>query len=344
MKTKLTFFAAALILMSGTSSAKLLSGESITRDPVTGDYTAIYWDEDETGGEFVTSKLISATKIDPVVNSLIQSATGWIIHYGYTVANGSSAQQSIDDLVFTGLSPDTNVVGGTTILTDRNELMNFFSSALSVPNADWYGSGGRIVGVSKGASVGWHNNDETFNTSKGIQPGATLSGFGLDSSDLPGVSVVRLQGNTRLHQFSPQTEGRADSTVVNEMSVIQRNDFVPRNAAAPMIAVPTPYDAAVTLENIQTHAHTWIAKQLLNATFSAQLDTSFQAAIAAYRANQPQTAIIQLQTMRTLIKQQQPDADKNDVTPTINLPAPPALIDLLAARILYFDLGYVINR
>ncbi len=106
--------------------------------------------------------------------------------------------------------------------------------------------------------------------------------------------------------------------------------------------IPTPYNTAVTLESIQTYVHIWIAKQLLNATLSAQLDISFQAAIAAYRANQPQTAIIQLQTMRALIQQQQPDADKD--APVINLTAPPALIDLLAARILYFDLGYVMQR
>ena len=353
MKIKLTCFvvAAALILMSETSSAKLLPGESITRDPVTGDYTAIYWDEGEaTDGtivrEIATSKLTTATKIDPAVTSSMQRIIGGTIRYDYTVANESSAQQPINDLFLTGLSPDTNIVGSTTLITDRNERMDFFASALSVPNADWYGSGGRIAGVSKAAIVHWYRNNRNWDMTLGIQSGTSLGGFGFESADLPGIQVMEVKGNNGDGRFTGISSegGTRDSTISNEMDAIEKNDFVPVNSAAPMIAVPTPYDAAVTLENIQTHVHTWIAKQLLDATFSAQLDTSFQAAIAAYRANQPQTAIVQLQTMRTLIKQQQPDADKNDVTPTINLPAPPALIDLLAARILYFDLGYVISH
>jgi hypothetical protein len=46
--------------------------------------------------------------------------------------------------------------------------------------------------------------------------------------------------------------------------------------------------------------------------------------------------------MREYIKQQQPDADKEDGNHPIT--TPPALIDPLAARVLYFDLDYVMER
>lgn len=223
--------------------------------------------------------------------------------------------------------------------------MDIFEPDLGVPNPGWYGSGGHGILPNGKTFFGWYclyDSLDNPNPNLGIHPGETLGGFSLISSDLPGVFATEVKGSGTGHIAFP---GYAPSGAIDDLiEQLQNNDFVPVNAAAPMIAVPSPYDAAVTLENIQTHVHTWIAKQLLDATFSAQLDTSFQAAIDAYRSNQPLVAKTQLETMRTLIQQQQPDADKNDVTPTINLPAPPELIDLLAARILYFDLAYVIGR
>lgn len=54
----------------------------------------------------------------------------------------------------------------------------------------------------------------------------------------------------------------------------------------------------------------------------------------------------QIEKLRELIKQQQPYADQGELTRsgdgrTTTLPA---LIDLLAARILYFDLIYITER
>jgi hypothetical protein len=261
------------------------------------------------------------------------------------VTNGNNAKQSIIDLYFSGLPVNANIPGTTTTIAEGNRQMDIFEPALGVPNPDWYGSGGHGILPNGKTFFGWYclyDSLDNPNPNLGIHPGETLGGFSLISSDLPGVFAAEVKGSGTGHVAFP---GYAPGgTILDLIEQLQNNDFVPVNAAAPMIAVPMPYDAAVTLEAIQTHVHTWIAKKLLDTAFSAQLDTSFQAAIAAYRANQPLVAKTQLETMRTLIKQQQPDADKNDITPTINMPAPPALIDLLAARILYFDLGYVINR
>ena len=72
----------------------------------------------------------------------------------------------------------------------------------------------------------------------------------------------------------------SDSDIGKRIQALDDNDFVPRNAAVPTIAVPDPFDPAVTLERIQAHAHTWIAMKLLDPAFSAQLDRSFQSAIS----------------------------------------------------------------
>jgi hypothetical protein len=336
-------------LLWSMSHAALLSGEGIVLDAATGNSVISYRDGAGTASDpLVQIPFIPSTKIEPTLYSTMGLDQNGGILYLYRVSNGVNAKQSIIELNFFGLPVNANVSGTTTTVAEGNRQMDIFEPTLGVPNLDWYGSGARVPkerfppnGV---VNIGWNYDYSGQHTDPliGIHPGETLSSFSMASFDLPGLLSVQIAGNGTGHVAFP---GYAPSgTIVDLIEQLQNNDFVPVNAAAPMIAVPSPYDAAVTLENIQSHAHTWISKQLLNATFSAQLDTSFQAAIAAYRANQPQTAIIQLQTMRTLIKQQQPDADKNDVTPTINLPAPPAFIDLLAARILYFDLSYVISR
>lgn len=103
----------------------------------------------------------------------------------------------------------------------------------------------------------------------------------------------------------------------------------------------------MTLERIQTQMHTWIASQLLDPIFSSQLDRYFQSAISAYSLNQPNAGKKQIQTMRELIKKEQPDTDREDVgndSGDDHDTNKRALIDKLAARILDFDLKYVTER
>ncbi|NOU00396.1 MAG: hypothetical protein HOO95_02310 [Gallionella sp.] len=327
------------------------NAESLIYDPVSGNYTYSY---EVVGGVSTTTYTPASAQIVATVTSSMSLINTTQVRYDYTLANGAMAKAGLSGFVFRGI-PNL-LVGELAELPNQtmaqvDALYASYHQAITTP-PNW--TNGIARDASKAySSIHWFaENEQLVNgvqvlipeTSLGIPPSATQSGFGFTSLDLPGINPARLQGPYSIIAYADEGPEDPQDGTLNPLQTLQGNDFVPRNAAAPMIAVPTPYDAAVTLENIQTHVHTWIAKQLLNATFSAQLDTSFLAAIAAYRANQPQTAIIQLQTMRTLIKQQQPDADKNDTTPTINLTAPPALIDLLAARILYFDLGYVMQR
>jgi hypothetical protein len=141
-----------------------------------------------------------------------------------------------------------------------------------------------------------------------------------------------------------------EGELASEFEKIEQNDFVPHTAAVPTIAVPSPFDPAVTLERIQTHMHTWIGMQLLDAAFSSQLDRYLAAAADAYRRNQPKAGKDHLETLRKMLKKEQPAADKEDGNDDNgdkgdeNDKTKRFLIDKLAARILDFDLKYVMKR
>jgi hypothetical protein len=337
-----TFLQASVVLTFTVFMPTANAQPYFTLDPATGNYKSIYDKQDGSGT--ANGVFIPASKfIAPSARSVFSLSGVDTMVYRYTVANAGTAVNPIIGIYFDGIvtRPLIGEIPEVPNETIAQMIASYTAQSNAMPNVvlappAWRGSIDRhITGPDSASLISWSGG--------GILPGVEISGLGFSSLDLPGLAQLVATGT--YDEIWSDADGPGDDEIYqHELSKISDATDPTVNAAAPMIAVPTPYDAAVTLENIQTHAHTWITKQLLNATFSTQLDTSFQAAIAAYRANQPQTAIIQLQTMRTLIKQQQPDADKNDVTPTINLPAPPALIDLLAARILYFDLGYVMQR
>jgi hypothetical protein len=186
----------------------------------------------------------------------------------------------------------------------------------------------------------------------GIRPGESQQGFGFTSQSLPGLGVAQLKG-VRDGRNGYSGEGPDPSSDISkQIQALYQNDFVTCPAAVPTIAVPNPFDPAVTLEHIQTHMHTWIGMQLLDSAFSSQLDRSFQSAISAYRLNQTKVGKKQIQTMRELIKKEQPDADREDDNDGRGEKGEGdhkdknqrALIDKLATRILDFDLDYVMKR
>jgi len=142
-----------------------------------------------------------------------------------------------------------------------------------------------------------------------------------------------------------------DSDVLDELNRLRDNDFITRPVAVPMIAVPAPFDAAVLLERIQAQMHTWISVQLLDASFSSQLDRAFQSAISAYRLNQPQVGKKYIQTMRELIKKEHSDLGRDEENENGKVQekngdkiSQSKLIDKLAARVLDFDLNYLMKR
>lgn len=337
-----TFLQASAVLALSVFLSAANAQPYFTLDPATGNYKFIYDKQDGSGT--ANGVFIPASKfIAPSARSMLTMNGVDTVVYRYTVANGSAATDPINGIFFDGIvtRPLIGEIPEVSNETIPQMIASFTARSNAMPNVvlappTWRGSIDRhITGSDSASLISWSGG--------GILPGTEISGLSFSSLDLPGLAQLVLTGP--VDEVWSDTYGPGDDEIFqHELSNIVDATYPSVNAAAPMIAVPSPFEPAVTLENIQTHVHGWIAKQLLDPAFSAQLDTSFQAAIAAYRSNQPLAAKTQLDTLRTLIKQQQPDADKNDTTPTVNLPAPPATIDLLAARILYFDLGYVMQR
>ncbi len=345
MKTSSKLYA-GIAAMAISLYAQAYPGESIVRNPTTGNYTITYvGNSDKT--ELSQTIFVPSTKIDPTIRSSFRMGGQGVITYRYTVSNGATAKQAIVDVVLEQIADP--IQGEPTFPADpiTRAAIDAYSAgtkaALASPPS-WNGSIDRDI-----LHIDWSPNTATFNTG-GIHAGQTLSGFGFDSLDLPGVGPSWMDGlaNETGAVFGFPDDGPLkDSAIFDQLNQLRKNDFITRNAAVPTIAVPTPFDPAVTLERIQTQMHTWIVSQLLDPGFSSELDRNFQSAISAYSLNQLKVGKKQIQAMRELIKKEQPDADKEEVRDDggdDHDTNKRALIDKLAARILDFDLKYVTER
>lgn len=341
-------FVCVSLFSIGVASA-LEPGEGIVLDPVTGNYMFTYSDELEDGSKVLThGTFFPATKISPAINSKFRSDKTGAVIYSYSVSSGAQSRQLLRTIRFNLFnkivgSQDLPANTQTATLAQVSAVFEANKLALTTPS----GWDGFISTNQSGASrITWGTTDSRI----GIRPGQSQQGFGFVSQSLPGLGTIQFEGiRDGRNGFSGDGPDPA-SDISKQIQALYQNDFVTRPAAVPTVAVPIPFDPAVTLERIQAHMHTWIPKQLLDPAFSAQLDRIFQSAISAYRLNQPGVGKKQIQTMHELIKKEQPDADREDDKDDRgekgddNDKIERALIDKLAARILDFDLKYVTRR
>lgn len=340
-----TLITTCVLLSSIAIAAPVRDGERIIRNPDTGDYMAYYLDDEADGVEMIESPFITATKIDPNVRSAFSLIQNSNVRYKYNISNGNAAKQPISDISFVGLPANVTISNSVVASSNANRIESF-ESALFIPNKNWYGSGARL---SKELNIGWHYNNETFDVSLGIQPGETLSGFGIMSPDLPGILQAHLIGNTKFHQFDFSGEGPDPNKtdIARQMQEIEQNDFISRNVAAPLIIVPNQFDAAIVLDRIRSHVASWPSKELVNSVFASQLDRYLEAAANAYRSNQPKAGKEHIKSLRKMLGKEHKyldhDDEDNDDTPE-HKAATRLTIDRLAARVLDFDLRYVLKR
>jgi hypothetical protein len=368
MKTKIIVLSAALLAVlspaivlsapvptSGRTPLPSVStpGESLVLDPATGNYTITYAD---LAGNLQQAKFVPATKIEPVVSSSIQLDDNGIIAYRYTIANGRAAKQPIIIISIKNISsfyssqplpPYTSP--GETLASGLAAAQSW--DALVVTPDRWHGDASPDLDHASMVEAGWIFFTDRYPNEKshiGVAPGEKQPGFGFVSRDLPAIGQVKLWGEAPMLEFDD--EGPNPGSVVgNQLDALKSKDFVLRNIAAPAIVVPSPFDAVALLESVQAQTHSWIDKQLLDATFSSLLDRSFQSAISAYRLNQPTVGKQEIQTMRELLRKEQPDLGRDeehesDKNREKNDDRKSALIDRLAARVLDFDLKYVTKR
>lgn len=293
--------------------------EGVVLDAATGNYTITYL-VDGTTGEYQKVTFIPATKIDPVVKARYRSIKQGIA-YQYEIKNQPKSEQAI-------------------------ALMRMVVSSTYVDSqitpAGWSGTTGPDTRSTQFV-VGWSYDSESYTA--GLKPAMTQAGFAFTSPDLPGVGVVEIFGAAEAFGF-PDNGPDYQSPVGKKFKELNDNNFVRRHVAMPKIVVPNPYNATTVLTGIQKHIdQDLVSMNLIDPSLVTQLDRVLQAAINAANLNNNDGVESNLKTARHLLEAEQKDIDKEgeDARADKDNNGKP-LIDKLAARVLAFDIQYVLNR
>jgi hypothetical protein len=318
--------------------------ESIVFDAQTGNYIITF----EYDGQVQQSIYVPPNKINPVLKSRFSLAPSGDIAYRYTLKSGKDSRQNVESLGVLVMSAK-----GATISTNAPQYLQSQPTAetalalsadsgkveLSTP-AGWRGF---VLPNSEGTglSIGWSYWDKKIS---GLPPGASQSGFGYESRDLPGVGFAGIMGNAPTLSFAGDGPSQEIDDQLSE--IMRKVHGVSRPVAVPTFAVPTPFDAAALLERLRKHANTDLVRyKLIDPVFASQLDLWFTGAIDAAKNNNTTALRNALQELRRLLKQECADVDQEgNETETDDKPIPPARIAKLAARVLNFDLKYVGSR
>jgi len=273
-------------------------------------------------------KWIPATKINPRVKGLVQPVEGKPdnLSYRYTLRNGKDSRQFLVGM--------------------RLSASNVRSTEPMKPTG-WVGHVTLDHAAGSGFNVGWFFRRYDGPWEAGIKPGNVQSGFGFDSSDLPGVGKIALWGARPGGQSFPDQGPNMDSPVYEEFNLIISNDFVTRLAAVPRISVPTPFNAVVVLGGIQKHVKDDMASmQLIDPALLALIDRGLTQAIAAAQGGNTSSLRHEIMNLRQLLKQEHADVDKEetDSGDVEDDNKAKRRITKLAARVLDFDLKYVEKR
>ncbi|MBI5891354.1 MAG: hypothetical protein HZB47_11865 [Nitrosomonadales bacterium] len=347
MRLSISTVVGLLLLSASIRASAALPGESIILNPHTGDYTITYWDFPKSPKKQLRQAIfVPSTKIVPTVGSEFQLRKNEEIKYFYRVVNNSRSRQS---LVALRLDQVSGIISAIPLLSSEPEiddqavverLVEAGIEALTTPTR-W--NGGSYASPKGGLLISW--SYAILNEPKdGLMPGDTQGGFGFLSKDLPGIGVAELSGHAPVSMYPG--EGPTGD-LGKELETIEQNDFVSRPAAVPTIAVPAPFDAALLLDRIRAEMQTWPAKQLLDPAFAAQLDRYLVAAAEAYRLNNIKAGKEHIDTLRKLLERDHKHLDHDDEDnddPDERKAATHLSIDRLAARVLDFDLRYVLKR
>ena len=319
-------------------------GESIILNPTTGNYDITYIDTIKNGVKvLVHARYFPATKIDPSISSNFQLVDQVTIRFTYTVGSRPQSRQLLTAfrLNLTGKVAGSQDLPDLQTITQAQvySVLEANKAALATP-AGWRSD---ISTYEDGASISWNS----INSTMGIQARGQLKGFGFDSQALPGLGEAQFEGKRDAINGYAGEGPDPDSDIARQIQALDDNDYVPRNAAVPAIAVPNPFDAAVLLDRIRSHVTTWPGKQLLDPAYAAQLDRYLAAAADAYRLNNSEAGKEQIETIRKMLEKEHKylDHDDEDQDDTTEHKAATRLtIDRLAARVLDFDLRYVLKR
>lgn len=172
-----------LVNVSGVESIKAQE-ESFMIDPNTDDYHIRY---KNVFGEIVEVTFIPATKIVPIVKSHFRLNKEGKIEYGYHLKNSDRARQNIVSLLILSVSRvAVDVPASQYGIIKLNAPAGWEGVALADDMSDKN---------NKNLNVSWTWDYRNLDrTEDGIKPGESQGRLAIHSSDLPGVTIVRLRG------------------------------------------------------------------------------------------------------------------------------------------------------
>lgn len=302
-----------LVLPAGSAPERLIL------EPETGNYILTYKTTDIKDKEILVRLIYEPrTKISPLIYSKFRDEMEGF-SYAYRVHNSKTSKQALNGLL---------------MFVDRAEVIG-----QKMP----VGWRGRIIpnSVDRDVSVGWR-----FIARQGLSPGHTQEGFVFRSPDLPGVGIMRLTGAVSKILAYTGEGPDPDSEVGKKFNQLDENNFVTRHVALPKIPLSKPFDAAIVLSALQKHVKEEITSMaLVEPSFADQLDRSLIAAIEAAKRGNNDGLRAQLKDIRQMLKKEHSDLDdKSDAEHENRKKSPSRRIDKLAARVLDFDIKYVLKQ
>lgn len=325
----------------------LAPGEGLILNPSTGDYTLNYCDPDQLPDTCVIEQVIftPATKLSPVLRTrFILNTADWSITYRYRVKNKAASRQP---LVMLALDPIPDINAPIPLSKRLVDLKTAgvatqlgAGRAVLLTPAGWQGTTVPSVQSPNFLRLGWTFGSLAF-PQAGLAPGQVQLGFGFTSTNLPGIAIAaQLSGNPeRTNSFD---DDGPTGDIGAQFNALQLHDYVTSVAAVPTVAIPMPFGRAELLRRIDAQMKTWVDLKLLDPTLLPQLDGYIQAAITAASVADLTSCAADVASVRNRLLQIYALLDDlpDEWTETADSP----LIAKLAARVLYFDLGYAISH
>lgn len=352
--------AAAIACFAGLAASDgYLPGESVTFDAASGEYvfTFTLLEVDESGSPravSATSRYEPRTRIEPLIQSAFKPA-GDRIEYRYRLKNGIAAARAVIGFNMDGLS---DLIASTPVITNRaaaNEarkagtldtLMRNCKRAIVSPPG-WRA----MCAVQSSLRVGWLAPTMELDGAEGLQPGFVAMPFGINSRDLPGVSVGQFRGYSRgwgeTRDPIPGDFDRHEISDALERNItrIAHEDSVERFVAVPMFA--NTLDVPALLAALRQHVLSWDAT-LMDTDVAAQVSSSLAAAASAYQRGERQATNKALHDARQVLARKYGDLEgvhpEDDPTNSDASQDPSSARQLakhdrrLAARVLTFDI------
>lgn len=296
--------------------------EALVYDDKTGDYILTYKTTDIRDNEILVRMVFEPkTKIDPSIVSKFEERSRQGFVYKYKVHNGKHSKQALDGLLL------------------------FVDHASALSGGTPHGWKGYVFSdlVDNNVSVSWDFAAQNGGA-LGLLPGRTQDGFAFQSPDLPGIGVIRLTG--AIDKVFAYTGGGPQGDVGEAFYAIEKNNFVGRPVAVPKIPIPNPFHAGPILEALQKHIkEDLVGIASLDASFAEQLDRSLATAVEAARRGNRDSLRAQLKDVRRMLKREHGDLDDEDnADHEDDDKGHKKSIDKLAARVLDFDIKYVLKQ